>query len=424
MIDFKEQKQVILNTNVKNFSKDPSTQVGASLFNKDGQLIGIGYNGLPRGFKLNGINQEENLSKLSRDLNLCKNDLTVTLCNGCFKDEILSNQLQLHDIFNIKAVCEKIFSKFNSVDNLNLFYKYYLYEHAERNLISNYVRSEINVNSLSAIVKHIQHPEDIRALITTGIQTIYFETFISNEEMFKVKFPELSLEKMKDIIFKDLLQKEIDYISLNQVTKFYIDSLILGLNCLFLIRNNKKLISVISVKNANDKIKQFFFNFDNATKQTFEIYQNFLKAKEQDFAHATHKAFALHYGPCYQNYCLVLKEDYSLLGFGFDEISEKLLNLYVDNLSVNNFKHSLPVLKSLKIDAVKNCLYEINQRYLANKNFELFVTLSPCEQCSLALLLSGIDKIKVNTIKSSTTNARWEKEHEKIPFLKDFISFI
>lgn len=422
MIDFKEQKQVILNTNVKNFSKDPSTQVGASLFNKDGQLISIGYNGLPRGFKLNGINQEENLSRLSRDLNLCKNDLTLTLCNGYFKNEILSSQL--HDIFNIKAVCEKIFSKFNSVDNLNLFYKYYLYEHAERNLISNYVRSEINVNSLSAIVKHIQHPEDIRALITTGIQTIYFETFISNEEMFKLKFPELSLEEMKDIIFKDLLQKEIDYISLNQVTKFYIDSLILGLNCLFLIRNNKKLISVISVKNANDKIKQFFFNFDNATKQTFEIYQEFLKAKEQDFAHATHKAFALHYGPCYQNYCLVLKEDYSLLGFGFDEISEKLLNLYVDNLSVNNFRHSLPVLKSLKIDAVKNCLYEINQRYLANKNFELFVTLSPCEQCSLALLLSGIDKIKVNTIKSSTTNARWEKEHEKIPFLKDFISFI
>ena len=422
MIDFKEQKQVILNTNVKNFSKDPSTQVGASLFNKDGQLISIGYNGLPRGFKLNGINQEENLSRLSRDLNLCKNDLTLALCNGYFKNEILSSQL--HDIFNIKAVCEKIFSKFNSVDNLNLFYKYYLYEHAERNLISNYVRSEINVNSLSAIVKHIQHPEDIRALITTGIQTIYFETFISNEEMFKLKFPELSLEEMKDIIFKDLLQKEIDYISLNQVTKFYIDSLILGLNCLFLIRNNKKLISVISVKNANDKIKQFFFNFDNATKQTFEIYQELLKAKEQDFAHATHKAFALHYGPCYQNYCLVLKEDYSLLGFGFDEISEKLLNLYVDNLSVNNFRHSLPVLKSLKIDAVKNCLYEINQRYLANKNFELFVTLSPCEQCSLALLLSGIDKIKVNTIKSSTTNARWEKEHEKIPFLKDFISFI
>ena len=422
MINFKEQKQVILNTNVKNFSKDPSTQVGASLFNKDGQLISIGYNGLPRGFKLNGINQEENLSRLSRDLNLCKNDLTLTLCNGYFKNEILSSQL--HDIFNIKAVCEKIFSKFNSVDNLNLFYKYYLYEHAERNLISNYVRSEINVNSLSAIVKHIQHPEDIRALITTGIQTIYFETFISNEEMFKLKFPELSLEEMKDIIFKDLLQKEIDYISLNQVTKFYIDSLILGLNCLFLIRNNKKLISVISVKNANDKIKQFFFNFDNATKQTFEIYQEFLKAKEQDFAHATHKAFALHYGPCYQNYCLVLKEDYSLLGFGFDEISEKLLNLYVDNLSVNNFRHSLPVLKSLKIDAVKNCLYEINQRHLANKNFELFVTLSPCEQCSLALLLSGIDKIKVNTIKSNTTNVRWEKEHEKIPFLKDFISFI
>lgn len=424
MINFKEQKQVILNTNVKNLSKDPSTQVGASLFNKEGQLISIGYNGLPRGFKLKGINRDENLSKLSKDLNQCKENLTLMLCNGGLEKNTLSNLRKSDNVFNIKEVCENIFFKINSVDNLSLFYKYYLYEHAERNLISNYVRSEINVNSLSAIVKHIQHPEDIRALITTGIQTIYFETFISNEEMFKIKFPELSLEEMKDIIFKDLLQKETDYISLNQVTKFYIDSLILGLNCLFLIRNNKKLISVISVKNANDKIKQFFFNFDNATKQTFEIYQDFLKAKEQDFAHATHKAFALHYGPCYQNYCLVLKEDYSLLGFGFDEISEKLLNLYVDNLSVNNFKHSLPVLKSLKIDAVKNCLYEINQRYLANKNFELFVTLSPCEQCSLALLLSGIDKIKVNIIKSSTTNARWEKEHEKIPFLKDFISFI
>ena len=421
MIDFKEQKQVILNTNVKNFSKDPSTQVGASLFNKDGQLISIGYNGLPRGFKLNGINQEENLSRLSRDLNLCKNDLTLTLCNGYFKNEILSSQL--HDIFNIKAVCEKIFSKFNSVDNLNLFYKYYLYEHAERNLISNYVRSEINVNSLSAIVKHIQHPEDIRALITTGIQNIYFETFISSEEMFLLKFPELTVEVMESIITNDLRSSGIVYSQLHEVTKHYIDCLMLGLNCLFLIHNNKRQISVFSVKNANKKIQQFFINFNNATNQTYETYQNYLNLEEQSYSHAIHKSFAKKHGFCYQNYCLVLKEDYSLLGFGFDEISEKLLNLYFYHLSEKP-EQSSNVLKSLKVDAVKNCLYEINHRYLGGKDFELFVTLSPCEQCSLAVLLSGIDKIKVNTIKSSTTNARWEKEHEKIPFLKDFISFI
>ena len=423
MIDFKEQKQVILNTNVKNFSKDPSTQVGASLFNKDGQLISIGYNGLPRGFKLNGINQEENLSRLSRDLNLCKNDLTLTLCNGCFKDEILSSQLQLHDIFNIKAVCEKIFSKFNSVDNLNLFYKYYLYEHAERNLISNYVRSEINVNSLSAIVKHIQHPEDIRVLITTGIQNIYFETFISSEEMFLLKFPELTVEVMENIIINDLRSSGIVYSQLHEVTKHYIDCLMLGLNCLFLIYNNERQISVFSVKNANKKIQQFFVNFNHATNETYETYQNYLNLEEQSYSHAIHKSFAKKHGLCYQNYCLVLKEDYSLLGFGFDEISEKLLNLYFYHLSENPEQPN-NVLKSLKVDAVKNCLYEINHRYLGDKDFELFVTLSPCEQCSLALLLSGIDKIKVNTIKSSTTNARWEKEHEKIPFLKDFISFI
>lgn len=423
MVNFKEQKQVILNTNVKNLSKDPSTQVGASLFNKEGQLISIGYNGLPRGFKLKGVNQDENLSKLSKDLNQCKENLTLMLCNGSLEKNTLSNLRKSDNAFNIKEVCENIFFKINSVDNLSLFYKYYLYEHAERNLISNYVRSEINVNSLSAIVKHIQHPEDIRALITTGIQNIYFETFISSEEMFMAKFPELTVEVMESIIINDLRSSGIVYSQLHEVTKYYIDCLMLGLNCLFLIHNNERQISVFSVKNANKKIQQFFVNFNNATNQTYKSYQNYLSLEEQSYSHAIHKSFAKKHGSCYQNYCLVLKEDYSLLGFGFDEISEKLLNLYFYQLSEKP-EQSSNVLKSLKVDAVKNCLYEINHRYLGDKDFELFVTLSPCEQCSLAVLLSGIDKIKVNTIKSSTTNARWEKEHEKIPFLKDFISFI
>ena len=423
MINFKEQKQVILNTNVKNLSKDPSTQVGASLFNKEGQLVGIGYNGLPRGFKLKGVNQDENLSKLSKDLNQCKELLTLMLCNGGLEKNALFNLRKSDNALNIKQVCENIFFRINSVDNLSLFYKYYLYEHAERNLISNYVRSEINVNSLYAIVKHIQHPEDIRALITTGIQNIYFETFISSEEMFLLKFPNLTVEEMEKIIINDLHSSDVIYNQLQDVTKYYIDCLILGLNCLFLIRNNERQINFFSVANSDKKTKQFFVNFNNATKQTYEAYQNYLSLEEENYSHAVHKSFAQKYGSCYQNYCLVLKEDYSLLGFGFDEISEKLLNLYFYHLSENP-EQSNNILKSLKVDAVKNCLYEINNRYLGDKDFELYVTLSPCEQCSLAVLLSGIEKIKVNTIKSNTTNARWEEEYKKIPFLKDFIDFI
>lgn len=39
---------------VASWSKDPSTKVGAVIFDQDGRMISIGYNGLPQGIKDSG----------------------------------------------------------------------------------------------------------------------------------------------------------------------------------------------------------------------------------------------------------------------------------------------------------------------------------------------------------------------------------
>lgn len=86
-------------------SKDPNTQVGACIVNSDDRIVGIGYNGLPRGtnddsFSWNNTNQEDLLNSkyayvvhaeanaiLNATTNLKDSKLYVTLfpCNECSK---------------------------------------------------------------------------------------------------------------------------------------------------------------------------------------------------------------------------------------------------------------------------------------------------------------------------------------------------
>lgn len=85
-------------------SKDPNTQVGACIVNKDKKIVGVGYNGFPRGCdddcmpwsregafldtkypfvchaELNAI-----LNSISRDLNDCTIYVALFPCNECAK---------------------------------------------------------------------------------------------------------------------------------------------------------------------------------------------------------------------------------------------------------------------------------------------------------------------------------------------------
>ncbi|MNP03037.1 tRNA-specific adenosine deaminase [compost metagenome] len=61
-------------------SKDPSTQVGACIVDKDNRILSIGYNGLPRGFDDNDIswNTEGELLD-TRDPYVCHAELNAIL---------------------------------------------------------------------------------------------------------------------------------------------------------------------------------------------------------------------------------------------------------------------------------------------------------------------------------------------------------
>ncbi|MBN2652401.1 MAG: dCMP deaminase family protein [Spirochaetales bacterium] len=90
-------------------SKDPSTQVGACIVNEDNKIVGVGYNGFPKGSsddllpwaregsfletkypfvchaELNAI-----LNSISRDLKGCKIYVALFPCNECAKAIIQS----------------------------------------------------------------------------------------------------------------------------------------------------------------------------------------------------------------------------------------------------------------------------------------------------------------------------------------------
>ena len=111
-----------------NLSKDPTTKVGASLLYKN-QIIEIGYNGMPRGFDDN--------DHFERD-----------------KEKVLSLLKE---------------GKFT-------FYKYDIFEHAERNLIFNHVKGQLNMENLMIYSTHFPNVEDARAIVSAGIKTVFIES--------------------------------------------------------------------------------------------------------------------------------------------------------------------------------------------------------------------------------------------------------
>ena len=66
-----DNRQKIINRNIALLSKDPSTQVSATLYSQHGSLIAVGYNGLPRGFN-DGIQFTRELENLEPFITLFK----------------------------------------------------------------------------------------------------------------------------------------------------------------------------------------------------------------------------------------------------------------------------------------------------------------------------------------------------------------
>ena len=110
-----------------NLSKDPTTKVGASLVHKN-QIIGIGYNGMPRGF--------DDTKSFERD----KEKTLSLLKEGKF-----------------------------------VFYKYDIFEHAERNLIFNHLKGQLNMEDLMIYSTHFPNVEDARAIVSAGIKIVFIE---------------------------------------------------------------------------------------------------------------------------------------------------------------------------------------------------------------------------------------------------------
>lgn len=67
---------------ISNWSKDPSTQVGAVLFRRDGSIISMGYNGFPRGVKDDPALLSDRDMKLKLTIHAEENAILAAVRNG------------------------------------------------------------------------------------------------------------------------------------------------------------------------------------------------------------------------------------------------------------------------------------------------------------------------------------------------------
>lgn len=474
-------KQSILNNNFKILSKDPNTQVSASLFDQDSNLISIGYNGTPR-----GSNLDQYSSFFPRDIHHVYSNLFQRLKDFHSKDnKVLQNLLKEDNFFSFcKEIEQTLFNIFceNHFDHI---YKYYVFEHAERNLLSNFLRSELNANKLIAIVKQIHNPEDVRALITSGVNKILIvEDFILSKEefnTFKIYFEKFLFNLDKNL---DLENKE---------TNEVLSKLTLGLNCLALLNYQTTVLYAPELNPEEQTEKTKLLKFSESFEHSLVEYQNKIDSllkhtekrikelKEEQLLsdekvneildNTTEDNFSavlssinftnekitedlislLIFRKIYEkhtpsNYCGLLKEDYSILNLSFDEINNSLLvdienqlnnnphcfelrgteevsfNTYDIDFGAFNIEESLDF---LRLSAIKNCIYTLTSRFLKGKNYSLNVTLEPCIYCFSALISCGVKKIYLNhqsSVSKTSNFEKWKKEWDKISHLIYFLN--
>lgn len=138
-------------------SKDNSTKVAAIITNQYGSVVSIGYNGLPRGF------DDSNLNYQNKDLDI--------------------------------------------VDNEKVFYKYDLFEHAERNALYNFAKENTKLSEVGnyLIIDSIDTAEDLRAILSSGVKTVFYKKINQDKKflnLFKhykqyILFIELNIDNLQ-----------------------------------------------------------------------------------------------------------------------------------------------------------------------------------------------------------------------------------
>lgn len=347
--DEKDLRSVIINSNLHALSKDNSTKVSASLFNDHGGLISIGYNGLPRHF--------DDRVEFSRN----------------FDDLLRHYAEQLRQFFASEGNDTlRHFMQFMKL----AFYKYDFFEHAERNLIYNHTKAEINTDNLFVVANRIHCLEDLRAIVSLGIKVIYTKSFFDN--MIDKEF-----EKAKALA----MLNDNDF----EKAKPFLTKVYHAVASLYMLKQAN-----VQVFKPTEKVERYAKSFNNMLKDFQKVGQNIT------------------------DYCAVFKTDFSIISLGFNEPNGYLLKQA--DKPITGLSEKLKA--SLSLSAVLNCIYDIANRYLANRNLELFVSLYPCQHCFKAIMACGIERIYVSVDKkalSSLSNTLiYKKEFEKqVPLFED-----
>lgn len=333
----KNYRQTIINNHIKNLSKDDSTKVSASLFNQHGSLVAVGYNGLPR----NSSKTLDNAVYL-KDKQECVERFKSILGKVIKKDHAWNRTIDsLADV--ICALHEK---------DIPLF-KYDFFEHAERNLIYNFLKEETSINNDSiAIVDNIRSIEDVRALISAGVANIYFSTVL-NEDVFN-NTENVEIEKLYDIVSMKIMAK----------------------NC------NIKMDSIHTVLNSEDR-------YHKKIKSFYEVGENI------------RKDLLKHDGEN-SSYTLILKNDFSILSIGFEE-KNQLINSYKTEEKTSATLNAIYRLANEKFNH-------------SNNTYSLSVSLYCCKNCLEAIGSIG-KKIKEININNSSlrenSNPIWKQQFEE-----------
>lgn len=174
-------------------SKDPSRQIGCVIVGPDREVRSTGFNGFPRGVRETAEGAQHLPESFERSLSgneyfvLCSCGERITIpinkldanVNGVFPachsyNQVVDSVAKAHDHFQYQ---ERVLS-----ERWERPQKYQWVEHAERNAIYNAARMGIPLKGCTAYITLAPCADCTRALIQSGITTVYGTAFPEVEE--------------------------------------------------------------------------------------------------------------------------------------------------------------------------------------------------------------------------------------------------
>lgn len=363
-------KSLIIAKHLSTLSKDKSTKVSAVMSNEYNNIVAVGYNGLPRGFDDN-----VNVSRDKLEVYEHINDVLIKLG---LKNKLFS--LNYVDYANI-------------LENMSVFYKYHLFEHAERNLIFNYIKSKTDLDKNMLLTTSIETAEDARAIITSGFKNVCY--YYLGKKPSEILTEDDAINNLFEIlhILYLLSFSDVDYVDLykfeNGMAKI----------------SNPEFYSVGTTKNQEGYSLKFLLK----VLEYYHTFNNICEDKEMELNDEN------------QYFCAILKPDFSVLNLSFKGISPFFEQKFNGTLCYPYFENKTYLMDLVKLSAIKNSLYSFAQNFIAKQEYEVSVTLMPCAYCSIALIASGVKKVVFNnSIFNPSTVDKWQADFEKTKILFKF----